>query len=177
MTAFDPEVMRAQIERQLTSRFRLMRQRMWLLMHLAVYVVSVLLFLAQRDPAFYYVSGGVFIPGGSGYDVFSKQYVIIAARDITYYSPHSFWIFLGVVWTALIIWHVVSYAIALRRQQSIDAELDEKYRARKKHLQSTLHHVTNDAPEKAKRMVSITDDGELTDDFPEEEHPALRRSR
>jgi hypothetical protein len=161
----DYEAVRDQVQRRLAPRIRLLRRRWWLFAHIAIFLI-IMAFVHVNDHTgslFYYSTSGTVaaqsFPGPNGSTT-------IPEYTYTNWQPYPLATAISAIWFIVLILHVLNIWIAFGRERLIQREMDREIELERMRLQLELAHVTGSSAgdnevEKPKRLVRLSDDGEL----------------
>jgi hypothetical protein len=163
----DYEAVRDQVERRLAPRIRLLRRRWWLFAHIAIFL-TIMAFIHVNDHTgslFYYSTSGTvatqsFPDPGGGTPITIPEYTYIN------WQPYPLVSFISAIWFIVLILHVLNIWMAFGRERLIQREMDREIELERMRLQLELAHATgmpadDHTSEKPKRLVRLSDDGEL----------------
>src|SRR5262249_3628747 len=135
---------------------------------IAIFIVVGLIFAGfYGNPTFYSAVTHSF-PARSWTDPVTKQIITNAVSSYYTYSPYFLVSLVTFMWPVLLIFYMLTYLTASRRERIIERAMERELDLEKMRLQVELAQAQNDmgidTHEKLKRTVSLSDDGELVFD-------------
>lgn len=161
----DHDRVRARVEKRLEPRLSLMRQRNWLLIHIALVIVFLFLFATSQTNPWLYASISHDVPAYNMIDPMTQQVMVIQGYTYTTYEPYLLVSLIALLWPVLLLTHLLRHWGRSRRERLIEKEMGSEREMEMIRLQIELERVRQGIPvEKSKRDYGLADNIEIIED-------------